>query len=129
MGRLTNTVDENIFEIPSSSKKDKVIKENKVSNNLSVVPDGLKVDWYQQQNFITMVVYLKESPKKVIIISCYFVLQSSYCGYAFEHSTRNGYTSLIQELSVYQRCHVLGLCSKMVTTRVRSNNMSIISPF
>lgn len=67
VGRLTNTVDEDIFDIPSSSKKDKIIKENKVSNSLPVVPDGLKVDWYQQQNFITMVVYLKELPRKVII--------------------------------------------------------------
>ena len=65
VGRLSNTVDENIFDIPSSSKKNNIKNISNDLKCLKVSKDGKKLDWYQQQNFITLVLYLKDRPTTV----------------------------------------------------------------
>lgn len=64
VGRLTNPVEENVFH-PGPSKTDSKLVNNILKESIVKKNDDIKLDWYQQQNFITMVIYMKEFPTKL----------------------------------------------------------------
>lgn len=85
VGKLVTPIDEDIFSTPAATTKTQSVNSvtassstNKKSSSLSLpkpVTPEIKTDWYQQQDYVTIVIYREDSSKEVCFLFtlCYYL--------------------------------------------------------